>query len=119
MGNDMPFWNRERMGIGLSPGVDEVSLALVADAWSRTYRSRAVAFAASPGAVETRNRLRVLPDALATIWPVERRLPTFDQRSPAQALDDALAAIEHRYGGATADVVAMQFELVRGRDETH
>jgi hypothetical protein len=28
-------WNREQLGIELSPGVDEVSLALVADAWSR------------------------------------------------------------------------------------
>jgi putative intracellular protease/amidase len=33
--NTMAFWNREQLGIELSPGVDEVSLALVADAWSR------------------------------------------------------------------------------------
>jgi hypothetical protein len=113
MGNAMAVWNRERMGIGLSRGVDEVSLALVADAWSRTYRSRAVAFAAAPGAVETRSGLRVLPDALATEWPVERRLPALDNRPPARALHETLTAIERRYGGATADVVAMQLELVR------
>ena len=28
-------------GVRLEPGMDEVSLALVADAWSRTYRSTA------------------------------------------------------------------------------
>ncbi len=43
--NSLAFWNREEFGIELSAGVDEVSLALVADAWSRTYRSRAVTFA--------------------------------------------------------------------------
>ena len=43
--NTLAFWNREQLGIELAPGIDEVSLALVADAWSRTYRSRAVTFA--------------------------------------------------------------------------
>jgi putative intracellular protease/amidase len=42
IGNRLAFWNREQLGIQLVPGVDEVSLALVADTWSRTYRSRAV-----------------------------------------------------------------------------
>jgi putative intracellular protease/amidase len=37
MGNSLAFWNRERLGIALVRGVDEVSLALVTDAWSRTY----------------------------------------------------------------------------------
>ncbi len=39
--NAVASWRREALGIELSPGIDEVSLALVADAWSRTYRSRA------------------------------------------------------------------------------
>jgi len=29
----------DQLGIELTPGMDEISLALVADAWSRTYRS--------------------------------------------------------------------------------
>lgn len=119
MGNAMAFWNRERMGIGLSRGVDEVTLALVADAWSRTYRSRAVAFAATHDAVDTRHGLRVLPDEVAAQWPHARRLPAFDDRRPAQALDDALSGIERRYGAGTADVVAMQLELVRAASGTH
>ena len=47
LGNTLAFWNHEQLGIELKPGVDEVSLALVADAWSRTYRSNAVAFSSS------------------------------------------------------------------------
>ena len=50
MRNALAFWNRQQVGVELTPGIDEVSLALVADAWSRTYRSRAVTFAASGGA---------------------------------------------------------------------
>ena len=42
--NTVAFWNREQLGLELTSGVDEVSLALVADAWSRTYRSRALTF---------------------------------------------------------------------------
>jgi hypothetical protein len=30
--NTLAFWNKEQLGIELAPGVDEVSLALVADA---------------------------------------------------------------------------------------
>jgi putative intracellular protease/amidase len=43
--NRLAFWNHEQLGLKLEPGIDEVSLALVADAWSRTFRSRAVTFA--------------------------------------------------------------------------
>ena len=50
IGNRLAFWNRDQLGIELTPGLDEVSLALSADAWSRTYRSRAVTFARAAGA---------------------------------------------------------------------
>lgn len=113
MGNLLAFWNREQVGIEVVGAVDEVSLALVADAWSRTYRSRAVTFAAAPGAVESRNGMRILPDQVAAAWPADRRLPAVDAHPPAQALDDALTGIETRYGTGTADVVAMQLELPR------
>lgn len=108
IGNTLAFWNRETLGLELTPGMDEVSLALVADAWSRTYRSRAVSFAAGP--VTTRNGVRVLPDRAEADWPATRRLPAIDDRPPAQALDAALQGIERRYGRRTADVVAMQLE---------
>jgi transcriptional regulator GlxA family with amidase domain len=98
------------MGIELERGVDEVSLALVADAWSRTYRSRAITFAASAGAVETRNGLRVVPDQVVkeTSAPSIPLLAT--DRKPAAALDNALQTISQRYGSRTADLVAMQLE---------
>jgi hypothetical protein len=108
--NVLAFWNREDLGLELSPGLDEVSLALVADAWSRTYRSRAVTFARAAGAIESGNGMRIVPDRTAGSWPAERRLPAIGRRRPAEALDQVLAAISERYGHPTAQMVAIQLE---------
>ena len=107
--NRARFWQREQLGLELSPGMDEVSLALLADAWSRTYRSRAVAFARTSGAVESRHGIRIIPDRSATDRP-GLLLPGDAGGKPAIVLDDALRAIERRYGSSTAAVVAMQLE---------
>ena len=115
IGNTAAFWAHERLGIELKEGVDEVSLALVADAWSRTYRSQAVTFASAAGAQQSRNGIRILPDEVAASWPSERRLPEIDDAKPAQALDDTLRAITARYGTRTTDFVAMQLEYPRNR----
>lgn len=113
MRNRLAFWNHEQLGMELQPWVDEVSLALVADAWSRTFRSRVVTFASTADARRTRNGLLVVPDEVATTWPAERQLPAVGDRPPAKALDEGLLAIEDRYGTATANFVAMQLEYPR------
>jgi putative intracellular protease/amidase len=110
IGNTLAFWSREQLGIDLRPGADEVSLALVADAWSRTYRSRAVTFARTEDALETRSRIRIIPDRVATSWSADHLLPAIGSQRPAQALDQALQGIAARYGMPTADLVAMQLE---------
>ena len=113
LANRIAFWNREELGIGLEPGMDEVSLALVADAWSRTYRSSAATYAASTDAVVSRNGVRIIPDRTGTNLSEDRRVSTFPDRKPADALDRALDAITARYGERTTDVVAMQLEYPR------
>jgi putative intracellular protease/amidase len=110
LGNTLAFWNREQLGMELSPGMDEVSLALAADAWSRTYRSRAWTFSGSAEAVMTQNGARILPDRVATSWPDKKLIPMIGELPPVQAFDDTLRAIEERYGTHTANVVAMQHE---------
>jgi len=113
--NTAAFWAHERLGIELKEGVDEVSLALVTDAWSRTYRSQAVTFANAAGALQSRNGIRILPDEVAANWPVERLLPEIGNAKPAEALDSALGGIAARYGARTTDFVAMQLEYPRHR----
>lgn len=113
LANRMAFWNREELGVRLEPGVDEVSLALVADAWSRTYRSNATSYAASLDAITTMNGIRVIPDRAGADWSEDRRVSTFPDRKPADALDLTLDAIAARYGDRTTNVVAMQLEYPR------
>ena len=115
IGNTAAFWSHEQLGIELKPGMDEVSLALVTDAWSRTYRSRAVSFARTAGPQQSRNGIRILPDVIATNWPAARLLPGIDNAKPAEALDSALGGIAARYGTRTTDFVAMQLEYPRRR----
>ncbi|MFB6450670.1 DJ-1/PfpI family protein [Bradyrhizobium tunisiense] len=109
----LAFWNREQLGIALTSGIDEVSLALVTDAWSRTYRSRALTFAATAEARASRGGLRILPDKVASDWPAKQTLPAAVDLPPARALDQTLHAIDARYGSRTADFVAMQLEYPR------
>ncbi|MEH2516027.1 transcriptional regulator GlxA family with amidase domain [Bradyrhizobium sp. AZCC 1610] len=118
IGNTAAFWAHERLGIELKEGMDEVSLALVTDAWSRTYRSQAVTFAGTAGIQQTRNGIRILPDEVATNWPAERLLPALDDRKPTEALDNALNEIAARYGTRTTDFVAMQLEYPRHRQHS-
>ncbi|KRR15151.1 transcriptional regulator [Bradyrhizobium jicamae] len=109
IGNTAAFWSHEQLGIELKNGVDEVSLALITDAWSRTYRSQAVTFSRSAGAQQSRGGLRIIPDQVVANWPAARLLPASDAK-PAEALDNALVGIAARYGTKTADFVAMQLE---------
>ena len=111
--NTLAFWNRDQFGIPLTPEVDEVSLALVADAWSRTYRSHALTFAATAEAQTSRGGLRILPDKVAAGWPAKQTLQAAVDLPPARALEQTLHAIDARYGERTADFVAMQLEYPR------
>ena len=110
VGNRLAFWNQEQLGIALETGIDEVSLALVADAWSRTYRSRALTFAGTAGAKQSLGGIRIVPDRVAAHWPAEQLLPPIGGRQPARALDEALQGIAGRYGTRTASLVAVQLE---------
>lgn len=103
-------WGTEDMALALRPGVDEVSLALVADAWSRTYRSRAVSQSATASPIVTANGLRLVPDVVGAASDREGPEIALDDARPAAALDIALDRIAARYGAATAEVVAMQLE---------
>jgi putative intracellular protease/amidase len=110
MGNTAAVWNREQLTLTVSPGIDEVSLALVADAWSRTYRSRVITVP-GPDPIATRSGIRIIPDA--GIPASKETVPPFRDLAPAQALDAALSNIESRYGPRTRYVVAMQLEYPR------
>jgi transcriptional regulator GlxA family with amidase domain len=103
------FHNTQRLGIEVTPGIDEITLALTADAYSRTGRSQA--FAVSDAPVLTAQGLTILPARIkGAAPPIDLMLPAFDATPPARSLDQALAAIAVRYGQSTAYQVAAAFE---------
>jgi putative intracellular protease/amidase len=109
--NKAAFWEHETLGLELKPGVDEVSVALVADALSRTYRSRVETFAAESAALVTKSGLKLVPDLVRTGWKAETQLEPIWERPPPLALEGAMAEVRKRYGKKTRAIVATQLEM--------
>lgn len=102
--NTLAFWQFETVGIPVAAGSDDIALALVADAWSRSYRSQAVAVASSPVPLASGLTLLPTPGAQAT----QAALPP--RRAALCQLDDTLQTLAARYGAATSHWVATQLE---------
>jgi putative intracellular protease/amidase len=100
---DIPFvigtmaavWNHETVEAPITDGVDEVALALRADAWGRSYRTTVVTTRANRLAVRSRHGLTLLPDDEAKAG---RHVIPGDDRPAVAQLDAALAAMGRRYG---------------------
>jgi RNA polymerase sigma factor (sigma-70 family) len=109
--NKAMFWRHEALGLEVAPGVDEISVALIADAYARTRRSTALAVARTDRPVLTRRGLTLLPERLSN-GPdrPSAMLPLYETVPAAQALDRALEGIATRYGEATAAFVALTME---------
>lgn len=112
--NLLLFWRHETLGIAVAPGVDEIALALTADAYSRTYRSSALSQASSSAPLTSRRGLRLLPDSTpGNDRQPDRMLPALSPAQPAAALESTLDAIARDYGEADAHLVALQLEYPR------
>jgi transcriptional regulator GlxA family with amidase domain len=109
--NKIAFWKHETLGLELKRGVDEVSVALAADALSRTYRSRVVTYAADRTALESKSGLKLVPDEARKGWAAETQLEPIWERPPPLALEGALAEVAKRYGKKSRAVVATQLEM--------
>jgi putative intracellular protease/amidase len=104
------FHRRDRYEIALRPGIDDLALALTADAWSRTGRGEVRGVSA---AAEVQGDTGLLWYADAEVPPGGRKPQALDlvRTVPGTSLfDTLLAAIDLRYGDATALGVALDFE---------
>jgi transcriptional regulator GlxA family with amidase domain len=111
LANKAMLWRHEDLGIEVAAGADEIRVALMADAWSRTRRSMAYTVAASGEPVMSRRGLVIYPDRVAGKPPAtSRMLPLMESVPPVLALDRALEAIAMNYGGKTAEFVALSME---------
>ena len=101
------FHSTQQLGVPLQEGMDDVALALTADAWSRTGRSQAYSVADAQQ-VRSRAGLVWLTDQHAAPPPSHR----IDVKAPdgLPLFDAVLTAIAGRYGRSTAKGVAIDFE---------
>jgi hypothetical protein len=99
------------IGLPLTSGLDEIALAVTADAYSRTGRSMIHAISASAEPVRTRHGLVVIPDTLAgSSHRMDRTLPELDATPSGQWLAKSINDIRRLYGLTTAYGVALDFE---------
>ncbi len=100
----------EQFGLRIDGDTDELELAFIADAWSRTYRSSISTFAdMGSDVVASAGGLRIVPDLPFSKGSELKKVPAFDGL-PADALAFALQQISRRYGRQTAKLVALQLE---------
>ncbi|KWT94045.1 MULTISPECIES: DJ-1/PfpI family protein [unclassified Variovorax] len=103
------FWRDERWRVEVRDGSDDVSLALAADAWSRTGRVSVEAASAS-GPVRLKSGLVLIARAAAGGSP---RVPISPSLRPVQQLDRTLCEIAERHGTVRRDRVMQEMEYPR------
>ena len=104
----------ETVGVPVHSGIEDISLALTMDSYSRTGRSRALAMAPDKLPFMTRNGLTFLPDRVAGgVNPPQRILKPLEQAPVAGLFERVLGNIDADYGRNTGDGVAYDFEYRR------
>lgn len=103
--NKAAFWRHERWSIDVHTGMDDIALAFVVDAWSRTGRVSVDASATGP--VKLRSGLVLLAQPAAPSVP---RVPLQPALKPAQQLDRTLCEIGERFGDSHREWVMMELE---------
>ncbi|MEM9452116.1 MAG: DJ-1/PfpI family protein [Cyanobacteria bacterium P01_E01_bin.6] len=109
--NWLSFWLHEDIGIPINNGVDEVALSLVADTYSRTYRSKAFSLSSFDDSVTSKRGLVILPDRVKGVGKtVDRTIEMPSDLPSISSLDATLQEIEQLYGSGAAAIIALQLE---------
>ncbi|PJZ64977.1 transcriptional regulator [Leptospira wolffii] len=109
--NTLLIWSHKEIPIIVSENADEVGLALVADAYSRTYRSTAISVSENKKQIRTKGGLILHPDKdRKDLDPSETALEYYNSIPANKSLDRALMEIAERFGKTTAAFVALQIE---------
>lgn len=104
------LYREQAIGVAIAPGVDEIALALTADAYTRSGRGKVYSVAASAGPVRSASGLRFLPDRTGDGARGLTRFVGVPAQQGAPMMDTVLASIARDYGRRTAFGVALDFE---------
>ena len=104
--NKAAFWGYQQWSVDVKDGTDDIALALIADAWSRTWRVTVEAASAS-GPVKLRSGVVLIAEPAVEGSP---RLPLAQDLKPMQQLERTLCEIADRYGALRREWVMMELE---------
>jgi putative intracellular protease/amidase len=104
--NKAAFWGHQHWSIDVKDGTDDIALALIADAWSRTWRVTVEAASAS-GPVKLRSGVVLIAEPAVED---SSRLPLAQDLKPMQQLERTLCEIAERYGALRREWVMMELE---------
>lgn len=109
--NFLSFWSHENVGIKVSSGIDEVTLALVADSYARTYKTNVLSFSNTTRPIPTKGGLLLIPEKNSSEEiSIDRKISILENQSSLASLEEALREIETLYGKLTSSFVALQIE---------
>jgi putative intracellular protease/amidase len=106
----MAFWQNEKWSVDVQDGMDDVALALSADAWTRTGRVSIDAAAAGP--VKLGSGMTLIAQPAEQQAP---RMPFEPSLKSVQQLDFTLCEIANRFGESKRDRVRMELEYPNAR----
>jgi putative intracellular protease/amidase len=101
----LSFWRNEQWSVEVDDGMDDIALALVVDAWSRSGHVRVHASAAQPVTLRSGMVLEVQPAKDA-----DRLLRLEEGRAPMQQLERTLCEIGARFGAARREWATIELE---------
>lgn len=106
------FWDYETLEIPIYDGIDEISLALVADVYSRTYKSKTITIRYGNHPIQTKSGIKFLSEVKEeeniknhTILEIPEKKKAFNQ------FEHSLNDVEKRYGLNTKLFVKTQLEF--------
>lgn len=111
--NAVSVWRHDTLAIPVADGVDDIALALTADAWSRTWRTTVIA---TPVSAASADRVR-LASGLTLVTTASRPSATRPlalppNRNAMTQFVQSLHDIAQRYGAAERDIVELAMEYV-------
>lgn len=107
LGSMAAVWTHETLEVPISDGVDEVALALRADAWGRSYRTKVVTTGVGMAPVRSRHGLTLVPEAAAQKGG---RLMPGQPIAAGPQLDAAIADMGRRYGSGAVRLAKIGLE---------
>lgn len=107
--NYLSFWRHQQRLLKLSPGMDEVALALQADAYSRTYRDKVISYHATLSRVSSRNGLAFLVEQNSQ-RPNQKQLPELHHLPAIAVLQQTMHDIQIEQGEANCRLVQLLLE---------